>query len=75
MGAKCDLHDDTESKIMLKKTMETSREESQKNTINKNMTQLLLGTCLKDGIANHRDTCTSLFISQIICNSKEIESD
>lgn len=74
MGAKCDLHDDSESKIMLKK-VETSREASQKNTINKNMTQLLLGTCLKDAIANHRDTCTSLFISQIICNSEEMESD
>lgn len=74
MGAKCDLHDDSESKIMLKK-VETSREASQKNTINKTMTQLLLVTCLKDGIANHRDTCTSLFISQIICNSEEMESD
>lgn len=74
MGAKCDLHDDSENKIMLKK-VETSREASQKNTINKTMTQLLLVTCLKDGIANHRDTCTSLFISQIICNSEEMESD
>lgn len=75
MGAKCDLHDDSESKIMLKKKVETSREASQKKTINKTMTQLLLGTCLKDAIANHRDTCTSLFISQIICNSEEMESD
>lgn len=74
MGAKCDLHDDSESKIMLKKKVETCREASQKNSINKTMTQLLLGTCLKDGIANQRDTCTSLFISQIICNSEEMES-
>lgn len=63
MGAKCDLHDDSESKIMLKNKVETSRESSQKNTINKTMTQLLLGTCLKDGIANHRDTCTSSLIN------------